>query len=382
MKESSEQEIFWNLLGKVLYNQATESEAVKFRQIIIQNEELMSCYLKINQVLNELPLLGLFEKIDVDADWKKVYAKIMEKKISGGRFRRMAGMRFSIPLPLAAAVILLIIFLGYLLPFSNRSIIPVEDQYTVIEAPLGSRTKVLLEDGSTVWLNAGSTLRYSSRFNQDNRNLFLEGEAFFEVEKHETPFIVNISDISFIVLGTSFNLKAYNDDETIEATLVSGTLKVEDGRYTDKRFSQFLLSPNQKAVFHKSESHYALKNAADENSGETDIAEAVKLSRIEVRGVRKIEPEISWKDGILIVEGESLAELARKLERRYDVLFVFNDDRLKEVKYSGTIRNQTLEQVLQAMKLTSPVDFSLSDKTVTLYINASEWSRYLSISPK
>jgi transmembrane sensor len=382
MENSTNHNIFWSIIGKVLTSTANEKESKQFMELVIANKELMEFYIKIQDYWNKVPELGSFENIDVEADWKLVYERIREhelKKLSFSGSGREIWHITQKYLPYAAAVVAIVVISWLYFSYSQslKETKNFAGLVNHIEAPLGSRSQVVLPDGSTVLLNAGSSIRYSGEFSIQNREVFLEGEAFFNVEKQEIPFVVKTTDVSLIVLGTSFNLKAYKDEDVIEATLVSGSLRIEDIYTESKRFRDFVLEPNQKATFHRVSGEVALQASEKVDTVQGLVAQAIKpISKIEVLQKRSIEPEISWKDGILIVESEPLVELARKLERRYDVSFVFNDERLKGYKYSGTLKDQTLEQVLRAMSLTSPIDYSLQDKTVTLRINQSTKSRY------
>ena len=375
---------FWELIGKVLFAEASESESKQFQRLVLDDQELLTFFVSLQQHLSNMPKLETFSRIDVEADWKEVYARISDPAVSIRHSSKANGfiavkLRSLLPYAAAAAIILLIsgIFFWQTTP-------PVEEDtayFTSIEAPLGSQTEVTLPDGSRVMLNSGSSVTYSSRFFHDNRNVSLVGEAYFKVAKQEVPFIVSVYDIQLRVTGTEFNLKAYADDELIEATLVNGSVIIEDASRERQRFQDFELKPNQKATFHRSRGSVSLYEE-DEDHEETiqasvpALVQSAQLARIEVRQKRTVEPETSWIDGILIVDAEPLAELVKKLERRYNVTFVFEDEKLKGFRYSGTLKDHTLEQVLRAMKMTSPIDYRLEDKTVTIQENPLTVTKY------
>lgn len=382
MDNSANHTIFWELIGKILTSTANEKESKQFMGLILNDNELMEFYVKLQEYWKKLPELGPFELIDVEADWKQVHDMILEherniKPGSGStrKFRHLAKRYLAYAAAMGA-----IIFLSWLYFSYSQSVKDAQKGaglITHIEAPLGSRSHVILPDGSAIWLNAGSSLSYTGDFLRREREVSLVGEAFFKVEEQDIPFVVRTREVSLIVLGTSFNLKAYDDDDVIEATLVSGSLLIEDASEKAKRFNDLVLKPNQKATFHRVSGDLALQKEPDAKTEEEIVAhEARPLARIEVRQKQSVIPEISWREGILVVEGEPLAELARKLERRYDVKFVFVDQNLENFKYSGTLKDQTLEQVLQAMKLTSPIDYTLQEKTVTLRINQATKHKY------
>jgi ferric-dicitrate binding protein FerR (iron transport regulator) len=121
--------------------------------------------------------------------------------------------------------------------------------YTEIRAPFGARTEIILPDGSAVWLNAGSKIKYMNVFNRDNREIQLNGEAYFKVTKNtDLPFDVKTGDLSIQALGTEFNVKSYDDEDIIETTLVEGKIAIHQGR---KQKASVYLEPHQQALYVK-----------------------------------------------------------------------------------------------------------------------------------
>jgi ferric-dicitrate binding protein FerR (iron transport regulator) len=230
-----------------------------------------------------------------------------------------------------------------------------ESRLTAIEAPAGTRTVVTLPDSSKVWLNAHSKIVFDAEFGSDNRNVMLEGEAFFDVVHRTVPFSIHTNVYDIIVLGTAFNVRVYPDDDESVTTLVRGSLRVERVTPSGQR-EQIVLKANEKVSL----------------SMQTEAAFVVKKD-IDAEG------ESAWKDGWLSVRGESLNDLARKIERLYDVKIRFQDAGLQSYRYTGRIRQLSLEQVLKALSLTSPIDFTIEEKTVTLRENKKAKQKYQSI---
>jgi transmembrane sensor len=395
-----ELEQFWSLIEKVLTARASQSEMRQFQEILLRDEQLVEVFTVVQRNWAKAAELEPFEKIDIKADWEKVYAEITSRKAATDSGKDIAGVasgragrdkpgkprHFLLrQMRYAAAVAMLILASAIFYWLGTRTNDLSVVAYNQIEAPMGSRSQVTLPDGSTVWLNAGSSIKYPSNFNLANRDVTLDGEAFFDVQKQDIPFVVYAMDVAFRVLGTEFNLKAYDDDEMIEATLVSGSLKIVDANVEQARFRELVLEPNQKATFYRQQGDLAIHQEAEAAEEEEAVRKPIPtlaavepIERIVVMQKSSVDHEVSWKDGILIFEGKPLAELIRILERRYDVTFVFEDERLKEYKYSGTLQDQTLEQVLNAMKLTSPMEYSLDEKTVFIRINPKTKSDYFS----
>lgn len=214
-----------------------------------------------------------------------------------------------------------------------------------IVVPKGQTSEFVFEDGTRVWLNSGSTLRLPASQKPDSREVFLEGEAYFEVEKNpDRPFIVHTSTLDVKVLGTSFNIQAYSDLSNLETTLVEGSVEI-------------LNKNNVKlAELKKGE----LLNFS--KSGKTGKIEKVDTA-----------PYYAWRDGKLVFKDKPLVEIAAQLERWYNVDITFADNSIRDFRFSGTIlRNKPFDQVLQAIKLTAPIRYTIkvnpeSSNEIVLY---------------
>ncbi len=385
MQKNSNDSNFWSLVARILAGHASQEETVGFHRMLLQDKNLMELFLRAQDYWSKTGNLSAFDSIDVEKDWQLLMKKISEREKAGVKSSvRSAPLSNNIrrALPYAAAVLALVAVIATLFLWQSGPAAEQPVMYTTIEAPIGSRSRVELPDGSSVMLNAGSSITYSSDFNVRSRDIQLEGEAFFDVVKQDCPFMVNVMDVNLRVIGTSFNVKAYEDDEVIETTLVSGSLVIEDAPGYEGRLGEIALEPNQKATFFRESGELALAEDDTAKEKAEDIAPAElprparTISRVEVLRKSDITPEIGWKDGVIVVESEPLNLLARRLERRYDVRFEFADESLKAYRYTGQLRELTLEQVLHALKLTSPIDYTIDDKTVTIRENPLTRGRY------
>ncbi len=203
----------------------------------------------------------------------------------------------------------------------------------LFKVPLGSRSEVMLADGSTVILNSGSELKYPGTFAYGKREVSLTGEAFFKVKSDEkNPFIVKTDNFNIQVTGTQFNVCSYDDDNYSTVTLAEGKVGVQFGG-NDNAVD---IIPGQQLYFNKDENKYNVK--------ESDVT-----------------IESSWKDGEFRFKEIVFPELLKRLERWYDVRLSFSSPELEEMIYSGNFRNQeTIWQVLDALKLTTPIDYKKS----------------------
>jgi len=205
-----------------------------------------------------------------------------------------------------------------------------EIRYSELKVPFGQMSQLTLSDGTKIWLNSGTTLRYPERFAENSRSVSIEGEAFFEVSKMpDKPFTVNTPDMKVEVLGTSFNLLAYKEDVATSVTLVEGKVVIRN--IEGKTIAQ--LSPGQMAT----------KNKTDTN--------------LEIRNV-KITSYAAWIDGEIFFDDEQLDQIAVKLERWFNVEIIFANERLKSHRFTGTIlKNKPVDQIMQALELLAPIRF-------------------------
>jgi transmembrane sensor len=173
-------------------------------------------------------------------------------------------------------------------------------------------------------------------------------------------------------MGTEFNVKAYSDDKTIETTLIEGSVKIE--QVSDKSNAEItVLKPNQKLTFYKKDStmvdETAGSNGKIENKPQPLQEQKVKsISRLVTENVN-VKPVISWKENRWIFEKQSLSQIAVELERKFDVQIIFESERLKSFRFTGTIIAEPIDQVLQVMSISAPINFKLKGKVVTLFEN-------------
>ena len=275
----------------------------------------------------------------------------------------------------AAAVAMLLVMCGTLFNHWIHKSSENSDEIQEIIVPLGSRSMIVLPDGSKVNLNAGSSLWYRKDFGNQRRDLWLDGEGFFEVKKSPKPFVVHSGTVQIKALGTSFNVRAYSSEKVVETTLVSGKIVVtgneENGENRGNGGSWTLL-PNQKLIISSSSPEVANQTEEDNNDA-NPISPVSPISPTSNAPIfyEKVDPDpdISWKDNKWVINREDLGSLALKLERRYDVSIVFQDEQLKSFRYNGSLPDFSLEQVLNVMSMVSPVKYSINGKTVVFSEN-------------
>lgn len=276
---------------------------------------------------------------------------------------------------MAAAVFVSLLFLAGFLAFRLYLQIQTPPAVSEYHVPYGSKSAVVLPDGSKVWLNAGSKISFDSRFGMRKRELQLEGEAHFTVAKAKTAFRVNAAGLTVEAAGTVFNLKAYPEESVIETTVEEGIVYIFRSAAGKPSPGKTVLRANQRATF----VHTKGLNR-ETGAGGIGVPGAPPVSKsagtdgiIKISIAKNIKPVVftSWKDERWIIEREELQHLAKKLERRYNVRIDFRDESLKGYVFSGILKDETLEQVLGYIQHTAPIGFDIYQDQVTLYeVNA------------
>lgn len=252
-----------------------------------------------------------------------------------------------------------------------------EQAFQHIYVPKGSKTKLVLNDGTKIWLNSESELKFPSSFqSKSKRDVFLSGEAYFEVAKNKKkPFHVHISGFKINVLGTAFNVKAYPDAPTIEATLEHGLINIEkissDNKNTNKTRSQNItLEPKETIVLYKNQEQKQKKAiAAKENKKEQRIDLSHQNPVVKKAAILKnvdITPYTSWKENKLVFKSKRLEQLLPELERWYNIDIELADKNLDSIICTGTFENETPEQAISALCKASGIVYEIEKNHVIL----------------
>ena len=232
--------------------------------------------------------------------------------------------RFLTYLTRVAAVLLIPLAVAFFLQLQKNSHQPAQMQ--TVSTPLASKTSFTLPDGSTVWLNSGSSIQFPSEFDKDQRLVSLSGEAYFDVKKAEKPFRVETAHFTVDVLGTAFNIMAY-DGEIPAITLDRGKVLLQT-----ETTKQLAMAPGQQAVV-------------------DTVSHKVALREVE-NGLFS-----SWVNNQLIIKNEPLETVVRKLERWYNIDIDVTDRGLMAVKMTANIEFESVREVMELMELTLPVKY-------------------------
>jgi transmembrane sensor len=233
----------------------------------------------------------------------------------------------------------------------------------------GSRTKIQLPDGSTVWLNSSSKLVYDNEhFGTGIREVSLTGEAYFDVVKNPAkPFVIHTAKMDIKVLGTAFNVKCYPGEKTTETSLIRGSVEVT----LKDRQEKIMMKPNEKLIINNDEVKQAVAPVKPIITSQK--AEPLKERPIiELRNHLTLYPadnsivETAWKENRLVFSSETLEEIALKMERWYGVTIIIASEKLKKELLTGAFEVETIYQALGALQLTTPFTYKMDKNVITI----------------
>lgn len=305
-----------HILIRYFLGQASEEEKEAIHQWIESDEANRKSFIR--------------ERIRFDATILADEQTILRKK----QFSMQPWMSWT--LKIAASILLL---LGAFYGYDNYRMNQLTDTFQCVRVPAGNRTNIQLPDGTNVWLNANTTLRYPLAFSKKNREVTLDGEAYFEVVKDKKPFIVKTDKYDVEVLGTTFNVEAYSDNPEFKAMLYTGKVKLYNSLHPDAVF----LKPGQTAQL---------------------VGDVLQVSSTkDVNSYR-------WKDGLIYIEDQSFSSIMRQFEKFYDVKIVINNKAVKDLGYRGKLRiSDGVDHALRVLQNDFPFLYKRDEEKNSIYIN-------------
>jgi ferric-dicitrate binding protein FerR (iron transport regulator) len=228
------------------------------------------------------------------------------------------------------------------------------DKY--FETAYGEKKNIQLPDGTNVTMNAGSKIRIKDKYGIGTRDIYLEGEAFFEV-KHDSihPFVVHTAAMDVKALGTSFNVKAYREDGTTETSLITGIIEVT---LKQNNNSRLLLYPNQKIAWQRHKER--IVNINTNQAPKTEGVAAMDNLTGSQEGLSPADiKEISWKENKLVFDDEEFGNIAKLLERWYGAKITFSDNSLLKYRFTGIFENEDLTKVLDFLKESKNFNYTI-----------------------
>ncbi len=293
-----------------------ESKLINWINLSDDNFQIFKRYISENQ----------FFQISEEANvaWQRISAKLYPISTKNN------GKKITFPDWVRIAALIVVAFVSGILINNIYQIKSENFISNEIIVPKGEKSQLILSDGSKVFLNSDSHLRYPSSFSEKERKVILSGEAFFEIEKDPSnPFIVETSGFNVKVTGTTFNVSAYNDDKENSVTLHSGRVTIEnDG-------SECKIKPGEK---------YVLNNKTRKS----------EIIQTDIQGASL------WIENVIVIDNQNLEDIQKILERKFNVNIEITDDNLKYIRYTGQFKpHETLVEIFTLIKDVSPIKFEV-----------------------
>ena len=338
------------MIIKVLSDQATSGESVLLDQWVKRSDENKHYFLRLRNswlATSQITTPDRARTLKALDSVHRIISSSPDGERAGSGIKLLPSGEIS-PLRYLKAAAFWILLFGLGAVFAMLFLKPARmlnlNSIVSVSAPRGSKAITTLPDGTVVWLNAGSKIEYKIPDNSPVREVTLEGEAFFRVARDpDHPFSVNAGEMIVKAFGTVFNVKAYPEEKVLTATLVEGSVSVE---IRNRPSNRTLLKPDEQAVYYKPA---------------TDRSENFLVTK-------GVDPALytMWINDRLQIRGETLGDLSVMLERKYDVTIRFRDVTLRDMRFTGIIENETIEQVMELLKISSKIDYSLDGREIWL----------------
>lgn len=357
----------WLLIGRKMANEASEKELQELEDILKANPELnytlhtlistnhqnpSENYLQLDQAyaahIARMKSLGIEAPGDDGIEHDFIPEPETRRKRNAFTLLTIAGL---------AIAVSVIVFLALNPHSKEKTVRPLQSE---ISTSNGSKTHIVLPDGTKVWLNSGSKVVYDKKFGEPKREVILAGEAYFDVKHNpEKPFIIHTRAMDIRVIGTEFNVRSYPDERTTETSLIRGSIEVT---LNDRQAEKIILKPNEKLVV-ADESHevpFARNNKVKATQP------IISVSHLNYFSIDSTILETSWVQNRLIFEDESFEEIAKKMEHWYGFKFIFADSETARLRFTGNFSEETIRQALEAMKISAKFSYTLNNNTITI----------------
>ncbi len=314
------------LLAKDLDGSLSIEEKKRLKELYSEDDSYRHIYINYKKIKSVIHPPFKPESIDLDAAEDNVFRKILNNDTS--QTKPVANKIIIWWQQIAAVLLIPLLFATVYLWINNRYDDPTDSMQMITSLP-GTRSKVNLPDGSVVWLNSNSVINYPVQFDKNERRVTLEGEGYFIVDANKKrPFYINTNGVEVRVTGTELNVESYKNDSINRVMLVSGSASVA----TD----------NKEIVELKPDMCFSLNTLTNETN----------LFSADVTLYGK------WRDGVLAFRDDSLEEVFKRVGRAYNVDIIVKDQKLANYKYRATFEHESLQQILEAIRLSAPIKYN------------------------
>jgi len=343
-----DKEKIWHLLILKLSGEASGAELDELNELLRQDPELAAQAASVESVWRgKGPVAENTDEL-FNRHLQRLSDDTAENTPFYQDFRpRRRGMRWLVAATAVAACLALVFFLPWSGSIrSEKKSAPLASGNSV-STKNGSKSKLQLPDGTQVWLNSGSNISYESAFGDATRQVRLTGEAFFDVAKDNArPFIIHTATVDIKVLGTAFNVRSYPEEKATETSLIRGAVEITLKANTDKKI---FLKPNEKLIVSNDSSWLEKDSVRKDDTRKKPTV--MTLTQVHHLDKDSVASEVLWTKNKLVFDGETLGEVALKLERWYGVRVIIQGDELKNTEYTGVFNDDNLTDVLYALQL-------------------------------
>jgi ferric-dicitrate binding protein FerR (iron transport regulator) len=356
----------WVLISRSISGDITAHEAEELENIFQGYPELRADYENLKKIrIEPRGIISLEERRALERGIERFKLSINEEDgfndvpLFGSHQLKPLSQKRGKAWTVAASVITLLSVGIYTLSHHKK----ISSNQQILAAQYGKRIHTILPDGSSVWLNSGSSIKYANNLIVNGkREVLLTGEGYFDI-KHDAkhPFIVHAGKLNIVVLGTAFDVKAYTGDKYIETTLIRGKVEILNNSKPD---SKIVLYPNEKVCINTNQNE--VKEAkivnkapvADSVSSEKNTPPTLPDENI---------TETSWVNNSLSFRKQGFTDLAKQLERWYNVEIIFDNDTYSSKQFTGTFKNQDINEVMRALQFTQPFHYAITNNQIHIW---------------
>lgn len=363
-------EVFYYLVGKVLTGEATASEKEQLAGLLQSDEDLRQLYDALfapktetteqDELAAEQAFAAHAVRLQIEGELEQSKQLLEEEAITEPPNRSIRKIGYWV----AAACVVALLGVSIFWYTQNNTGTDGHNRNEVVTRK-GSKSHITLPDGTTVWLNADSKLTYEGDFGRQTREVVLTGEGYFDVAKDKKrPFIIHTGGMEVKVLGTAFNIRSYADENTIETSLIHGSIEVT---LKSDPAQKIYLKPHDKLVVAKAKEPAATNTTPKKAASSNEELPLFTLKKINFLTNDSISTEASWVDNKLSFDNEPFETAALKMERWYNVVFEIKNENLKGLRFTGEFEHKNLRNVLEALQVSRSFHFKITDETVTIW---------------
>lgn len=362
------EDIYISLILRHLKNEISETEKQELFHWVYSKKENEKFFYNLKDIWETAQYQSISKTADTDAEWQKLAFNAIQQETDHFH-KKIVNTRTIYRAIQIAAVIVVTFGIGFFV----QKYIPEETNYASVNVPYGAKSELELPDGSKVWVNSGSKIKYPTNVYNKDVTLYLEGEAYFDIVKNPKRVLtVKTSTINIQVHGTTFNVKSYNDEEIVETTLLEGSISITGKVGNNVIKEPIFLKPNEQATLTKSKQNIEIGQQKQELANTKEAAKDFKKipsnmnPKIQIKEGIDVESFVMWKYNMLVFKNERFEDLAIKLERWYNVEITIKNEELKNSRYTGTFEKETVEQAMKALSISLPFKYHIDKNQISI----------------